>query len=116
MQLGQWQLDTVPAGRFWLDAGVMYGIVPKAIWQNVTPPDAQNRIPFQIHCVLARSARHTALIDTGFGGKLSPLDRAAHALETDDPLPGSLAELGVAPDEIDTVVLSHLHWDHAGGA
>ena len=52
LQLGQWRLDSVSGGRFLLDAGVMYGIVPKTVWQHLTPPDEQNRIPFAIHCVL----------------------------------------------------------------
>ncbi len=116
MQLGKWRLDTVDAGRFWLDAGVMYGVVPKSVWQKVTPCDALNRIPFAIRCVLARNDEHTVLIDAGYGSKLSPLDRSAHAIESDDPLIDSLAALGVQPGDIDQVVFSHLHWDHIGGA
>jgi glyoxylase-like metal-dependent hydrolase (beta-lactamase superfamily II) len=116
MQLGQWRLDTLNGGRFWLDAGVMYGVVPKSVWQAVTPPDELNRIPLAIHCVLARSDRHTILIDTGFGSKLSLLDRSAHAAQAGDPLIESLAALNLAPADIDMVVFSHLHWDHVGGA
>ncbi len=116
MQLGDWRLDTVNAGRFWLDAGVMYGMVPKSVWQKITPADEFNRIPFAIHCVLARRGQHTVLIDTGYGSKTSPLDRSAHGIEGDDPFMKSLAALGVRPGDIDTVVLSHLHWDHSGGA
>lgn len=56
------------------------------------------------------------LIDAGYGSKLSPLDRASYAADPGDPLAESLAALGVAPGDIDTVVFSHLHWDHAGGA
>ena len=116
LQLGDWRLETVEAGRFWLDAGVMYGVVPKRVWQTVTPADEQNRIPFAMHCVLARNDRHTVLVDAGAGEKLSPLDRKAHGLEPGETLLESLAALGAAPGEIDAVVLSHLHWDHAGGA
>ncbi len=116
MQLGQWRLDTLNGGRFWLDAGVMYGVVPKTVWQAVTPPDELNRIPLAIHCVLARNDRQTILIDTGFGGKLSRLDRNAHAAQDGDPLVESLAALNLGPNDIDMVVFSHLHWDHSGGA
>lgn len=56
MELGQWQLYSLNGGRFWLDAGVMYGIIPKAVWEKVSPPDELNRIPLGIHCVLARRA------------------------------------------------------------
>jgi glyoxylase-like metal-dependent hydrolase (beta-lactamase superfamily II) len=116
MQLGQWRLDTLNGGRFWLDAGVMYGVVPKTVWQAATPPDELNRIPLAIHCVLARNGRQTILIDTGYGSKLSLLDRNAHAADAGDPLIESLAALNLGPDEIDMVVFSHLHWDHVGGA
>lgn len=116
MQLGQWRLDTIYGGHFLLDAGVMYGVVPKSVWQNVTPADEQNRIPFAIHCVLARDGQRNVLIDTGYGGKLSPLDRAPHGIQPGNPVVESLAALGILPEEIDAVVFTHLHWDHAGGA
>lgn len=116
MKLGHWQLDTVSGGRFMLDAGVMYGVVPKQVWQTVTPPDELNRIPFEIHCVLARSKGHTVLIDTGYGSKLSPLDRNAHAVVAGTPLVDGLAEFGVTVGDISAVVFTHLHWDHSGGA
>ncbi|HEX4142343.1 MAG TPA: MBL fold metallo-hydrolase [Pirellulales bacterium] len=116
LKLGPWQLETVTGGRFWLDAGVMYGIIPKAVWQGVTPANSQNRIPVGIHCILARNGEQTVLIDTGHGDKLSPLDRSAHALEKTPVLLDSLAALGVEAEDVDMVVFSHLHWDHAGGA
>lgn len=116
MQLGQWQLETVSGGRFWLDGGATYGVVPKLVWQNVTPPDALNRIPFANHCVLARNGQHNVLIDTGYGSKLSRLDRSSYVADAGDPLIESLATLGLTPNDIDVVVFSHLHWDHAGGA
>ena len=115
LQIGQWQLETLSGGRFWLDAGVMYGVVPKTVWQSVTPPDALNRIPLAIHCVLARNGRQTVLIDTGFGD-LSRLERSAYAAEGEDPLTASLAAVNLTPADIDLVVFSHLHWDHVGGA
>ena len=116
MQLGEWQLETLNGGGFWLDAGVMYGVVPKTVWENISPPDALNRIPFAIHCVLARRGKHIVLIDTGYGGKLSPLDRRAHATEEGDPIGLSLEARGLRPADITAVVFTHLHWDHAGGA
>jgi glyoxylase-like metal-dependent hydrolase (beta-lactamase superfamily II) len=116
MQLGSWRLETIRGGRFWLDAGVMYGIVPKTVWQTVTPPDEQNLIPFAIHCILARNGRDTVLIDTGYGGKMSPLERRSHATEGGDPVVESLAAMGLTPGEITHVVFTHLHWDHVGGA
>jgi glyoxylase-like metal-dependent hydrolase (beta-lactamase superfamily II) len=116
VNVGNWQLDTVDGGALSLDGGVMYGIVPRTLWQKVTPPDAQNRLRFRTNCVLARDGRHTLLIDAGYGGKHLPLDRSFYEMDAGEPLLRSLASLGVAPEEVDTVVLSHLHFDHAGGA
>ena len=116
MQLGNWQLDTVSGGTFWLDGGVMFGVVPKSLWQDVAAPDPMNRIQCANNCVLARDGRHTVLIDTGYGGKFSPLERRFYVMESGEPLLKSLAALRVAAEDIDTVVLSHLHFDHVGGA
>ncbi len=116
MQLGNWQLDTINGGLFRLDGGVMFGVVPRTIWKTVAPPDEINRIQCANNCVLARDGTHTVLIDTGYGGKFAPLDRRFYAMEEGAPLLKGLAELGVAPDEIDTVVFSHLHFDHVCGA
>jgi glyoxylase-like metal-dependent hydrolase (beta-lactamase superfamily II) len=101
---------------FWLDGGVMFGVVPKTIWKTVAPPDSINRIECANNCVLARDGTHTVLVDTGYGGKFAPLDRRFYSMEEGEPLLRGLAELGVSPEEIDTVVLSHLHFDHVCGA
>jgi glyoxylase-like metal-dependent hydrolase (beta-lactamase superfamily II) len=116
MNLGNWQLDGIDGGRFWLDGGVMFGVVPKTLWQGVHTPDEQNRIPVANRCVLARDGRHTVLIDTGYGGKHDPLDRKFYQLDPGEPLLVSLERMGVSPNQVDVVVLSHLHFDHAGGA
>ena len=116
MQLGAWQLDTINGGRFRIDGGVLFGLVPKSLWAPLAPADAQNRVGCGNHCVLARDGRHTVLIDTGCGTKFAPLDRKFYAMEEGDPLLEDLAALGVAPEDIDTVVLTHLHFDHVGGA
>lgn len=116
MHLGNWQLDTVDGGAFSIDGGVTYGVVPKTLWETVTQADEKNRLRLANNCVLARDGRHTVLIDTGYGGKYEPLDRRFYEFQAGEPLMESLATLGVAPEDVDTVVLSHLHFDHAGGA
>ncbi len=116
MHLGAWQLDTINGGRFRIDGGVLFGLVPKSLWAPLAPADAQNRVGCGNHCVLARDGRHTVLIDTGCGTKYVPLDRKFYAMEEGDPLVSDLAALGVAPEDVDTVVLTHLHFDHVGGA
>ncbi len=116
MQLGHWQLDTVNGGHFRIDGGLMFGVVPRSLWGPIAPPDTQNRVLCANHCVLARDGRHQMLIDTGCGTKFGPLERRYYDLEPGDPLLESLAALGVAPEDIDIVVFSHLHFDHVGGA
>ncbi|NIL97514.1 MAG: MBL fold metallo-hydrolase [Planctomycetales bacterium] len=116
MQLGDWQLTTVNGGMFRLDGGVMFGVVPKSLWHNVVRADPQNRVPFANHCVLARNGVHNVLIDTGYGGKYDALQRKFYDMEEGEPLIRSLAELQMPLDQIDTVLFSHLHFDHVGGA
>mgnify|MGYP000928179999 CR=1 FL=1 len=116
MQIGSWRVDLVRGGDFWLDGGVVFGIVPRTLWAGIYPPDTQNRIRIANHCLLARNGRQTVLIDTGNGTKWSPLDRRFYGLEAGDPLIESLRSLSVEPDEVDLVVFSHLHRDHVGGA
>jgi glyoxylase-like metal-dependent hydrolase (beta-lactamase superfamily II) len=116
MNLGNWEIATLNGGSFSIDGGVLFGVVPKTLWSQVTAADEQNRVRCGGHCLLARDGRHTVLVDTGYGGKYGPLDRRFYAMEEGEPLLASLAARGVSPDEIDTVVFSHLHFDHAGGA
>ncbi len=116
LQLGQWQLDSIRGGDLWLDGGVVFGIVPKNLWSKIIPPDENNRIRVSTNCVLARDGRHSVLVDTGYGSKYAPLDRRSYGMDEGNPVLESLASLGVTADDIDLVVLSHLHFDHAGGA
>jgi glyoxylase-like metal-dependent hydrolase (beta-lactamase superfamily II) len=116
VNLGNWQLDSVNGGMFRLDGGVMFGVVPKSLWEGIARPDEKNRIRVANHCVLARDGKHTILLDTGYGGKYGPLDRKFYDLEAGEPIVRSLEQLKVSPDAIDTVVFSHLHFDHVGGA
>jgi hypothetical protein len=81
IQIGLWQIDVVSGGTFRTDGGVLFGMVPKTVWQGISTPDASNRCLVATNCLLARDGRHTVLIDTGYGGKNSPLDRKVNALE-----------------------------------
>ncbi len=115
MNLGNWQLDTINGGTFSIDGGVAFGVVPKPLWSNVITPDANNRVRFGANCLLARNGRHTVLFDAGYGDKYGKLDRNFWELEDGNPVLESLAALGVTPEDIDLIVMTHLHWDHAGG-
>lgn len=115
MELGDWRLETVSGGRFLLDGGTMFGVVPKPLWEKAQPADERNRIRSATNCVLARNGDHTVLVDTGYGGKLGEREAEIYALEPGEPLLESLAAHGLGPEAIDVVALSHLHFDHAGG-
>ena len=75
ISLGNWELQTISGGRFALDGGAMFGVVPKPLWQRSSPADERNRIPLATNCLLARDGTHTVLIDTGYGSKLSEKER-----------------------------------------
>lgn len=114
--VGRWRIDFLQGGRFRMDGGVLFGVVPRRLWQMAHTPDEQHRLPCACNCFLLRDGSRTLLVDTGYGGKHAPLDRKFYDLTAGAPLLEDLVRLGVTPDEIDTVILSHLHWDHAGGA
>jgi glyoxylase-like metal-dependent hydrolase (beta-lactamase superfamily II) len=110
-------LTSVEGNRQRLDGGAMYGNVPRALWAQWTPPDAANRIEFACRCLLAQDLNgNTVLFETGIGAFFEPKLRARYGVHEDEHvLLGSLARRGVAPEDVDAVVLSHLHFDHAGG-
>lgn len=100
-----------------LDGGAMFGNAPKAMWERWIPPDDKNRIPLACRCLLVRDGDHTILFETGIGAFFDPAMRERFGVvESHHVLVESLAAVGVTPDKVDAVVLSHLHFDHAGGA
>lgn len=116
VRLGELELIVVSGGVFRIDGGTMFGVVPKLLWDRKIPSDDQNRIPQQTNCLIVRSSRGCTLIDTGIGGHLSEREQRNYGLSTPGhPLLRNLAAAGIAPEEITTVILTHLHFDHAGG-
>ena len=93
----------------------MFGIIPRVLWERVVQPDAQHRILLETNCFLVRTSNSLGLIDTGYGGKAPPKFRRRHSLEDGTPLLRNMAQLGISPQDIDWVILTHLHFDHAGG-
>src|SRR5690349_5631049 len=94
----------------------MFGNAPRAMWEKWIEPDAQNRIPLACRCLLVRDGGKTILLEAGIGAFFEPGLRERYGVvEPHHVLLASLAEVGVAPADVDVVVLSHLHFDHAGG-
>ncbi len=116
MQLGHFTIETISGGTFKTDGGTMFGVVPRALWEGVYPPDENHMIDQATNCLLIRSGKELILIDTGYGSRLDEKHRRRLQAEPGDPLLASLAAAGVAADDIGTVILTHLHFDHVGGA
>jgi len=119
MKIGDIELIPISDGTTWWDGGGAFGLVPKTRWEQLLPPDGQNRVPMVLRCLLVRTPRATVLVDTGMGDKVTPemAEQQSFGLERPNGwLVDDLARHGVSPEEIDLVVLSHLHADHCGGS
>jgi glyoxylase-like metal-dependent hydrolase (beta-lactamase superfamily II) len=94
----------------------MFGVVPRALWEKAAPPDAENRIPMAMRTLVARGAGRTVVVDTGAGIGYGEKLEKIYAFERTAPPAEYLKPLGVTPEEVTDVVITHLHFDHAGGA
>jgi len=115
IEIGNIKVTLFDGGRLKLDGGAMFGIIPKVLWQKLSPPDDLNRIQLATTCLLIETAGRRVLVETGVGHKYSPKDRDIFGIGPTWIL-DSLTAARVEPESIDTVVLTHLHFDHAGGA
>lgn len=110
--LGDFELTIVSDGTYYLDAGSMFGVVPKSMWSKRVQANAQNLMACGTNSVLVKTGTHTVLIETGIGNKLNERLQAIYGSKAE--LLSNLANAGVKPEEIDTVINSHLHFDHCG--
>jgi len=106
-------LDT---GYFKLDGGAMFGVVPKSLWSRTNPADENNLCAWAMRCLLVVEGNRVVLVDTGIGDKQDSRFFSHYYLHGDDSLQKSLAKIGVIPSDITDVFLTHLHFDHCGGA
>lgn len=117
MTLGAWTAHTIESGSIRLDGGSMFGSVPKTLWSRSHPADERNRILLAMRCLLLEGHGRRVLVDVGAGDKLAPKLVDIYDLRHDvTSLERSLAALGLGVDDVTDVVLTHLHFDHAGGA
>ncbi len=115
--IGDYALHAIEMGRFGLDGGAMFGIVPKTLWEKKTQPDAENRIPLHMRCLLLDGTDRLILIDAGIGDKLSEKERRIYAVDhSRHSLASSFEAAGFAFEDVTDVILTHLHFDHCGGA
>jgi glyoxylase-like metal-dependent hydrolase (beta-lactamase superfamily II) len=110
------KLYTIDTGFFKLDGGAMFGVVPKALWERTNPADSQNLCTWAMRCLLVEDGDRLTLIDAGIGGKQDPKFFSHYHLHGDATLDQSLAKHGFHRSDITDVFLTHLHFDHVGGA
>ncbi|WP_299119705.1 MBL fold metallo-hydrolase [uncultured Tenacibaculum sp.] len=106
----------IETGNFKLDGGAMFGVVPKSLWERTNPADEKNMISMSMRCMLIEDGDRLTLIDTGIGNKQSDKFFGYYYLFGDFSLDASLAKYGFHRDDITDVFLTHLHFDHCGGA
>jgi len=112
MTLGDFELTAVSDGSYHLDGGGMFGVVPKTLWERKVKADANNLVPLGLNSVVVRTQSETVLIETGVGNKLS--EKMVKIYGQPAQLLEKLNAVGIAPEDVDIVINSHLHFDHCG--
>jgi glyoxylase-like metal-dependent hydrolase (beta-lactamase superfamily II) len=115
MQFGDLTLTLVNGGNFRLDGGAMHGVVPKTLWNRLVSCDELNRVEYATNCLLVEGRGKRTLIETGNGDKFSAREKEIYGIDHDQSAEKNLRALGVEPESIDFVVMTHLHFDHSGG-
>jgi len=110
--IGDFELTSLSDGIYHLDGGGLFGVVPKPLWSKRIPSDENNRVPTGLNSVLIRTDNKNILIETGIGNKLP--EKMAQIYGQPAKLLDSLSSAGLAPDDIDIVINTHLHFDHCG--
>ena len=116
--LGAFKLHALEAGGQRLDGGAMFGVVPKPLWQKRIGADERNRIPLAMRCLLVETPDALVLIDNGAGNKEDPKFADIYGIEnpgTPSRIEDAIRAAGFQPDDVDIVIDTHLHFDHAGG-
>ncbi|MBI5182196.1 MAG: MBL fold metallo-hydrolase [Nitrospirae bacterium] len=114
-KLGDFELHVLTSGFIRLDGGAMFGAVPKMLWEKTNPADDKNRILLAMNILLVRTGRQNILIDTGIGNKGDEKFNAIFGVEGYQPMDRLLGAAGLKTSDIDIVINTHLHFDHAGG-
>jgi glyoxylase-like metal-dependent hydrolase (beta-lactamase superfamily II) len=110
--LGEFDVTVLTDGSYLLDGGAMFGVVPKPLWEKRAPANERNQILLGTNTIVVRTGKHTVVIETGIGNKLTEKQRSIY--EAKQLLPQSLNAAGIRPEKVDVVINSHLHFDHCG--
>ena len=115
MRAGKFSLKIINCGYFAMDCGAIFGIIPKAIWQNKVKCDEKNRLMMSMNCLLLESENQKILVDTGTGNGLGDKLNRIYNIKNSESILNTLKKCGLAPEDITDVICTHLHFDHAGG-
>lgn len=117
LSVGSIRCHVLSDGLHYSDGGGFFGLVPRVMWQRIIEPDAQNLIPTDTRALLIESALGPVLVDTGYGDKLDARTRSRVGVDArDERLLRQMRAVGVAPEDVALVILTHFHGDHCGGA
>jgi glyoxylase-like metal-dependent hydrolase (beta-lactamase superfamily II) len=117
LDIGSWRVTTLETGYLWLDGGSMFGSVPKPLWSKLQQPDERNRIRLAMRCLLLEGEGRRILVDDGIDEKFPAKLKEIYRVENDEhTLERSLSAQGLTTADITDVMLTHLHFDHAGGS
>lgn len=116
LALGPHTLDALETGTLALDGGAMFGVVPRALWARIFPPDEHNRIRLAMRSLLIRTGGRVVLVDCGPGDQWTEKERRNYGFEDASRLDVELQRLGLGRSDVTDVILTHLHFDHCGGA
>jgi len=116
IKIGKWKIYPIEMGTFWLDGGAMMGSVPKVLWAKTNIPDSLNRIKLALRCLLVDDGENLVLIETGIGNKNSNKFCSMFNIDIKNTLSDTLSDIGYSVENIKHIILTHLHFDHAGGA
>jgi len=117
-RIGNLTVHALEAGIQWLDGGAMFGVVPRPLWEKKIPPDERHRIPLALRCLLVETPNALVLVDSGIGNKENEKFRDIYGVDnagTPTRLEDAMRSVGFEPGDVDLVVSTHLHFDHAGG-
>ena len=115
LAIGEARAAVLHDGTIALDGGAMFGVVPRVVWEKRDPPDERNRVTLGLNVALIESGGQRVLVDTGMGDRWSEKEVRMYRIDRSTTLLGGLRACGLGPEDIDVVVNTHLHFDHAGG-